>query len=312
MRPNIKPWILFIPIMLTIMYSCGSYKHKSITEPLNNNELQDLNIDEAKYYEWILQWMKDVPTSVKVDWVDVSYGDMFDLLISIKKHKNKWEQEGNKEWAEKYADVFTAVNEYYEKWVQWEEDNRLEKKVTLELKRVKKNDRALKTDILITSHIGEINGIEGDFWFGEESPSITKHFLYTPSKYCDIPFRSLLIEDFSSYGYTPDDLTQKPLNEIDFGYHLRFVKLPTGNIHENSHHKEIPSIIKRVWNDMKANKCNFDQLNNYTYYVNEIASELNLDYMPSSIYLENYFSNKGEKVNAKANKVYQYIRHFYR
>lgn len=299
----------FVLSLLLVGTSCSSSSEsKPITEELSDGELQQLDAEKAKHYEWIRKGLADLPEAMKVNWVNVKYDEMFKLLSAIENRKEEWEQQGIREWKATYAAVFDSVQNYIDRWRQWEIANRLENKVKIELKRVELTGTSLHTDLQITSLMGEICSLEGSFDLAPPELNATGHYFYLPKMGANEPFVSKLITNYATYGWSPEELEQMPLAEIPFRYEIKMVKTPETYIRANDHLDEVPEIVKTAWREMKATDSSFTDLENfYSKYVPTIAADMGLEYKTSEVYLEEYFSRKRNEISPEVNKVYQTI-----
>lgn len=308
-----KGIVKLISAFCGLLMSCASPTDTPFVEELDESVVAGLSPDEAEFYHLIRGWLDDIPTSMKCLWVDVSYDDMFELLAGIKANQQKWTDEGNLLWDETYDHVVCQVEDYFQRWSQYEIDNRLENFVRIELKGKRLTGTGLHCDYEIRSDIGDLSSLEGSVWFWDDDvrSGKTRHHFYLYESKDSVPASEIQLYDKDTYGYFDDEIVATPVEQLPFHYELKWVKVNGEYINDDSHYKDIPPIVTDTWKRFGRNRTDYRELREfYTYIVPTVASKLGVEYKTAGQVLEEYFAKKGDGINSKANKAYQQIREY--
>lgn len=299
--------IFFLGTLLFV--SCTpSWKKATVTEPLKVSQIQQMDTTERNYYEWIFERTQTVGTALLIDYVNVTYQDVFDLFDAVFNHQKEWQHEAASEWTLKYGNVVDKATEYFSQWEQWEIDNQLSNKIHIKLKDIEETGTHTAFFVDLKSDLGALNFFEGALELENEHPSRRSRYICVRS---DTLFTVLNNYPLKAYAYAPPEAIETmTIEEIPFSYHISKVTTDEETLDYDYHHKQIPSIALKAIKAKRQEKVeNFNKLKEfYTYFVSNAAIQLNLDYMSPTTFCDAYFDSKCDKINVNANKFYKFLK----
>lgn len=314
-------------IAALVLFSCTSGLETSITESLPASELEKLDIEQAKLYDKLQNVLSQKSKNELLEFVDVTYANYFDFVNEVDEKLEVWEKEAHNKWKNEHSAAFKAIDECYQKWVEWERTNSLDAKIEFKLRKIHIPETtygSLSIDFDLVSHIGNLKRAYIDFGF--DTPQNTKknktdefsvsvilgnHILADAPVGANFSFNNA-----SVYNLTPEYLIGMSSDEILNKYKLltkvSSVILEDGTeIYSRSHLRHIPPPFVDLWKKEKKLLITYKEIEGF--YDNEavkIASLTGVSYQPQTQYIKDEIFKKMTAINAALVSIYCELAYF--
>ncbi len=307
---------------LLVLLSCTPGLETSITEPLPASELEKLDIQQAKLYDKLQKILSHKSKSELATLVDVTYADYFHFVSQVNQNQDIWRKEAYEKWLRNSRSALERIDNYYQKWVEWERENSLDKKFYFKIHKIKMPDTpygSQRIDFDLISYVGRIKRIYIDFGFDtpeNNKKNKTEEFsvsvILGDHILADAPIGdTFYLTDVFVHNTTPEYLIGKSSEEILSKYKLltkvSSVTLEDNTeIYHNSHLKQIPTPIVDLWKKEKKHSVNYKDIEGfYDNEAAEIASLANVEYQPMTQYIEERILERMNAINPLLVSIYK-------
>lgn len=302
--------------------SCTLGLETSITESLPASELEKLDITQAKLYDRLQYILSCKSPSELAALADVTYAEYFNFVRQVNDNQDAWRKEAYDKWRDDSQSAFKAIDDYYQKWVEWECANSLDKKIEFKLHKFKSPQTtygSIYIDFDLVSHVGKLKRAYINFGFDtpENKKRIkTDEFSVTVNLGNSILHDAPVGDKFSLvnqsvYHLAPEYLIGKSSEEILGKYKLvteiSGVILEDGTeIYSTTHMKQIPKVIVNLWKKEQQLLISYKDIGGfYDNEAIEIASLANVKYQPLSQYVEERVLEKMNAINPSLVPIYK-------
>ena len=318
--------VVTIVIALLSFFSCTSGLKTSITEPLPASELEKLDINQTKLYDRLQNNLSHKSESELAALLDVTYADFFNFVQQVNDNHGLWRKEAYDKWLDEYQNSFKAIDDYYQKWIEWERANSLDTKIDFKLHRIKMPSREYGSqyiDFDLVSHVGKLKKAYIDFGF--DTPENTERIKTDEFSVAVLLGNSILHDapigdkfsftDHPIHDLAPKYLIGKSSEEILDKYRLltkiSSVILEDGTeIYSTTHLRQIPKVIVNLWKKEQQLSVNYKNIENfYDNEAVEIASLANVKYQPLTQYIEAKILEKMNAINMSLVPIYEELNY---
>lgn len=318
--------ILMSMMVSLIFISCNPGLETSITEPLPGSEMKKLDINQTKLYDNLQYVLARKSKSEQAALLDVTYTDYFNFMLQINENSDIWRKEAHEKWLYDNKNALTAIDNYYQKWVEWERENSLDRKIQFKLHKIKTPEVTygdLYIDFDLVSHIGKLKKVYIEFGFDTPenyNRSKTNEFSVTvilgDNRHADAPIGDTFsFKDKHVYNCTPEYLTGKSSEEILSKYKL-LTKISSATLEDetlifsSSHIDQIPAPIVDLWKKEKRLSVNYKEIDGfYDNEAVEIASLANVKYEAMTQYMEARIQERINAINRPLAGIYKDLKH---
>lgn len=313
---------LAIVIAAFAFSSCTPGLETSITESLPASELEKLDITQAKLYDRLQNILSHKSASELAALVDVTYVDFFNFVHHVNDNKDEWKKEAYDKWLYENQNAFKDIDNCYQKWVEWERANSLDRKIEFILHKIKLPQTTYGSkhiDFDLISHVGKLKKVYIDFGF--DTPENKKRIKTDEFSVAVLLGNSILhdapigdkfsFKDHSIYDLAPEYLIGKSSEEILGRYKLvtkiSCIILEDGTeIYSTTHMKQIPKVIVNLWKKEQQLSINYKDMDGfYDNEAIEIASLANVKYQPLTQYVEARVLEKMNAINSSLVPIYK-------
>lgn len=309
-------------IALLSFFSCTSGLETSVTESLPASELEKLDINQTKLYDRLQNYLSRKSESELAALLDVTYADLFNFVQQVNDNHGLWRKEAYNKWLDEYQNSFKVIDDYYQKWIEWERANSLDTKIDFKLHRIKMPSReygSIFIDFDLVSHVGKLKKAYIDFGF--DTPENTKRIKTDEFSVAVLLGNSILHDapvgdkfsftDYSVHDLAPNYLIGKSSEEILDKHRLvtkiSSIVLEDGTeIYSTTHLRQIPKVIVNLWKKEQQLSVSYKDIENfYDNEAIEIASLASVEYRPLTQYIEAIILEKMNAINRSLVPIYK-------